>query len=207
LAIPPTAPETRFGYVHRSEALGQAAYRVEKFHEKPDRHTAERYLSSGDFAWNGGIFAFRAGDYLDELEHHRPALAAALRKSVAEGEPVDRKFYPESSNFSLIKPESVDYAVMENTDRAAMVLTQMGWSDVGDWPTVRQLRSKDRLGNAIKGSAQLIDSRNSLVDTDGPKVHLVGMEDVIVVVDGNDILVASTRDAGRIGRLADSPIQ
>lgn len=207
LAISPASPETRFGYVRRSEPLGQTAYRVEKFHEKPDRQTAERYLSSGEFAWNGGIFAFRAGDYLNELERHRPALAAELRKSVAGGEAVDGKFYPESSHFALIKPESVDYAVMENTDRAAMVLTQMEWSDVGDWPTLRQLRRKDPLGNAIKGPAQLIDSRNNLVDTDGPTVHLVGMEDVIVVVDGNDILVASTRDAERVGRLADGKMQ
>lgn len=202
LSVPPTSPETRFGYVQLGEPLGPSAYRVQKFHEKPDREAAEIYLRSQQFAWNAGIFAFEAVGYLSELQKYRPRLAAAVHDSFERGRATGGRFFPDKAAFSTIEPESLDYAVMENTDRAATVTAEMGWSDVGDWPTLRRLRTSDPLGNAVRGPAELIDCRNTLVDTDGPKVHMLGVEDVIVVVDGNDILVASGTSALRVANFA-----
>ena len=207
LSVTPTAPETRFGYVQLGEQIAPAVYCVEKFHEKPDLRTAEGYLKSGEFAWNAGIFVFRAGDYMSELKKHRPRLAAAVEESISRGKSLDRHFFPEETAFSAIEPESLDYAVMENTDRAATVTAQMDWSDVGDWPTLRRMRVKDTLGNAIRGPAELVDCRNTLVETDGPKVHMIGVEDVIVVVDGNDILVTTASNAHRVSAFAKPPTQ
>lgn len=202
LSVPPTSPETRFGYVQLGQPLGSSAYRVQKFHEKPDPATAETYFESKRFAWNAGIFAFEAAEYLSELALHRPAMAAAVRISSEQGHVSSGRFFPDKAAFSTIQPEALDYAVMENTDHAATVTTEMGWSDVGDWPTLRRLRSGDHLGNAVRGPAELIDCLNTLVDTDGPKVHMVGVEDLIVVVDGNDILIAKGTSASRVANFA-----
>jgi mannose-1-phosphate guanylyltransferase len=207
LSVPPTSPETRFGYVQLGEPLGPTAYKVQKFHEKPDRETAEIYFRSQQFAWNGGIFAFEAGGYLSELQVYRPRLAEAVRNSFERGSATGGHFFPDKAAFSTIEPESLDYAVMENTDRAATVIADMEWSDVGDWPTLRRLRTTDSLGNAVRGPAELIDCRNTLVDTDGPKVHMVGVEDLIVVVDGDDILIASGASALRVANFAKSTAQ
>ena len=204
LSVPPTAPETRFGYVQFGEPLGPGAYKVRKFHEKPQRETAEAYLESQQFAWNAGIFAFETAGYLSELQAYRPRLAAAVHNSYERGSAAGGRFFPDRAAFSTIKPESLDYAVMENTDRAATVTAEMDWSDVGDWPTLRRLRSSEPLGNAVRGPAELIDCRNTLVDTDGPRVHMVGVEDLIVVVDGDDILIASGASAPRVSDFAKS---
>jgi mannose-1-phosphate guanylyltransferase len=205
LGIRPEGAETRFGYIRRGESVGADAFRVAEFVEKPDRDAAEAYVSSGEYAWNGGIFAFRAGDYLDELEKHRPLIAGLARDAVAAGRQDGNRFHPDASTFLRIEPESLDYAVMEHTDRAALVMTDMGWSDVGDWQTLHRMRDKDESGNAVRGPAELIGCRNVLVETDGPKVHVLGLEDILVVVDGDDVLVASVSGASqgaKVGRPA-----
>lgn len=195
IAVTPRGPDTRFGYVRRGEPMGPSSYRVAEFVEKPDEETAAAYVGSGVYAWNAGIFAFRAGDYLRELRTFRPALAEAVEQSAARGELVGRRFLPESGSFAAVAPESLDYAVMENTGRAAVVEAQMEWSDVGNWEALFRMRDKDAAGNAVSGSAELIDCSNVLVDTDGPMVHMIGLENVVVVVDGDDILVASATGA------------
>lgn len=201
LGVPATAPETRFGYIRAGEPLGPAGYRVAQFVEKPDSTTAEAYLASGEFVWNAGIFAFRAEDYLAELERHRPALASSARQSVVGGRKEGTHFYPEATAFGEIEAESVDHAVMESTDRAATVLADMDWSDVGEWRSVKRMRPQDRSGNSVRGPAEILDCRNILVDSDGPTIHAVGLEDLIIVVDGDDILVASAGSADEIATL------
>jgi mannose-1-phosphate guanylyltransferase/mannose-1-phosphate guanylyltransferase/mannose-6-phosphate isomerase len=107
LTIPASAPDTRFGYVRKGDPLGTAAFRVAQFVEKPDRERALAYVASGDFAWNAGIFAFRAGDYLRELERFRPRLADAVRRSVAAGTAVAGRFRPDEAAFAEIEPGSI----------------------------------------------------------------------------------------------------
>lgn len=202
IGVTPTEPDTRFGYVRRGEPLDESSFRVAEFVEKPDQRRAAEYIDSGLYSWNGGIFAFSAGDFLDELRRFRPALAEGVKKSVARGKAVGNRFFADAEFFSKIEPESVDYAVMENTDRAALVTADMQWSDVGNWEALFRMREKDRSGNSVSGPAQLIGCENVLVDSDGPKVHMIGLANVVVVVDGNDILIASASGARDVASLA-----
>ncbi len=198
--IVPTRPETGYGYIKQGEPLA-GGYRVDKFVEKPDRARAEEFLAQGGYSWNGGIFAFRAGTFIEELSRHRPALANAVRKAVDSGREDGRRFLPGADAFAQIEGESVDYAVMEETDHAAMVPAAMGWSDIGNWSAVREAREHDAQGNVVNGRADLLDCRDVLVESDGPRVSLVGLENVIVVVDGDEILVTSSAGAASVGKL------
>ena len=202
LGITPSRPETGYGYIKRRyapDAFG--AYDVEAFTEKPDLESAVGYLASGDYAWNGGIFAFRAGFFLDELQRHRPEIAAAVRAAVDGGHSAEHQFHPDAKAFAAVASESVDYAVMENTDRAAMVPADMGWSDIGNWEALHAARSRDASGNHVSGPAELVDCRNVLVDTDGPRVNVIGLENVMIVVDNGEILVTTAAGAQKVGKL------
>jgi mannose-1-phosphate guanylyltransferase/mannose-1-phosphate guanylyltransferase/mannose-6-phosphate isomerase len=199
--IEATAPETGFGYLKRGEPIGDKGYRTAQFVEKPDLERAQRFLDEGIYAWNGGIFAFRVSDFLKELETHRPAILAAVRKAVEQGQEDGRRFHPDPEAFAAVESESVDYAVMENTQRAAMVPADMAWSDIGNWQALHVARDRDENGNAVVGDVELVDCRNVLVDSDGPRVSVIGLEDVYIVVDGNDILVTTAAGAQKVGKL------
>ncbi|MFC0205339.1 mannose-1-phosphate guanylyltransferase [Novosphingobium soli] len=199
--IEATAPETGFGYLKRGEAIGDKGYRTAQFVEKPDLERAKQFLSEGIYAWNGGIFAFRVGDFLKELETHRPAILEAVRKSVENGRTEGLRFHPHPDAFAAVESESVDYAVMENTQRAAMVPADMGWSDIGNWQALHAARERDDNGNVVRGYVELVDCCNVLVDSDGPRVSVIGLEDVYVVVDGNDIMITTATGAQKVGKL------
>ena len=200
--IEATAPETGFGYVKRGEAIGAQGFKVARFVEKPDLARAIEFLGEGSYSWNGGIFAFRAGDFMAELDAHRPDIAEAVRKSVAKGSADGHRFHPDASEFAGIAGESVDYAVMEKTTRAAMVPAAMAWSDIGNWQALHAARPQDADGNAVHGRAELVDCRNVLVESDGPRVSVIGLEDVVVVVDGDEVLVTSVAGVQKVCKLA-----
>ncbi len=205
--IEPKWPETGFGYLHQGEALGELGYRVARFVEKPDLDQAQAFLADGGYAWNGGIFAFRVSDFLGELGAHRPRILEDVRKAVVQGHADGQRFHPDAQAFAGIAGESVDYAVMENTARAAMVAVDMAWSDIGNWEALHTALDRDADGNAVRGSAELVDCRNVLTFSDGPRVSAIGLEDVIIVVDGDDILVTSAAGAQKVGKLRGAMIQ
>ena len=196
------SPETGFGYLKRGESVGNNGFRVAQFVEKPDIVRARSFLEAGEYAWNGGIFAFQVKSFLSELEAHRPLIAEAVRKAVGAGSSDGRRFHPEPEAFSAVEPESVDYAVMENTSRAAMVPTDMGWSDIGNWQALHAARTRDAKGNSVAGPVELVDCDNVLVDTDGPRVSVIGLSNVIVVVDGDEVLVTTSEGAQKVGKLS-----
>ncbi len=198
--IHPVAPETGYGYIRKGPALG-AGHAVAQFVEKPDLATAEQFLASGDYVWNGGIFAFRAGAFLDELAHHRPGMADLVSRSWSDAVRNGWRTQPAAEPFSEIRGESVDYAVMENTDRAAMVAADMGWSDIGNWDALMTARQTDESGNFVSGAADLANCRNVMVETDRLRVSVVGLENVIVIVDGDEVLVTSREGAQSVGKL------
>lgn len=206
--ITPTAPETGFGYLKQGEPIAEAgaggsqAFRVERFVEKPDIARAKAFLQSGDYAWNGGIFAFRAGTYLDELARHRPAIAKNVKAAFDAGRRNGQHFHPDANLFAAAPSESVDYAVMENTDRAAMVPAAMAWSDIGNWQALQDAQDRDERGNAVRGVAELRECKNVFVVSDGPRVSVVGASDLIVVVDGNEVLVCTRDGAQNVGKLS-----
>lgn len=201
--IVPTAPETGFGYLKQGPRIdGANAFRVERFVEKPDLPRAMEFLASGQYAWNGGIFALRAGTFLEELGRHRPAILDAVRRAVEQGAADGQRFHPDAAAFAAVPSESVDYAVMENTERAAMVPAVMAWSDIGNWQALHEALERDDAGNAVRGPAELRACTNVLAVSDGPRVSVMGATNLIVVVDGNDVLVCTTEGAQDVGKLS-----
>ena len=202
--IEATAPETGFGYLKRGEPIGDKGFRTAQFVEKPDLERARQFLAEGNYAWNGGIFAFRVKDFLAELVEHRPQIAAAVAEAVAKGHEDGQRFHPDAETFAAVESDSVDYAVMENTARAAMVPADMSWSDIGNWQALHQALPCDGQGNAARGAGEveLVDCRNVLVDSDGPRVSVIGLEDVIVVIDGNDVMITTAAGAQKVGKLS-----
>lgn len=200
VGVTPTAPETGYGYIKRGSKLS-SGFAVERFVEKPDRERAEAYLAEGNYSWNAGIFAFAAGTFLDELAAHRPQMAKTVAKAVEAGSVEGGAFVPDPELFAAVPKESVDYAVMEHTAKAAVVPADMAWSDIGSWSAVQQARGGDAQGNSASQNTELVECRNVLVESDGPRVSVIGLEDVIVVVNGDEILVTSAAGAQRVGSL------
>ncbi|HWU02487.1 MAG TPA: sugar phosphate nucleotidyltransferase [Novosphingobium sp.] len=200
--ITATAPETGFGYIRSGEAIGDGGFKVDRFVEKPDLERAQQFLAEGTYSWNGGIFALRAGDFLAELGAHRPDILEGARAAVAQGAVDGRRFHPDAAAFAAVPSDSIDYAVMEKTTRAAMVPADMSWSDIGNWQALHEARECDEAGNSVLGAAELVDCRNVLVESDGPRVSVIGLEDVIVVVDGNEVMVTSRAGVQKVGKLA-----
>lgn len=201
LGMRATRPDTGFGYLRKGEAIPEGGFEVEEFVEKPNVERARLFVASADYWWNGGIFAFGVRQFLDELKRYRPATAEAVGEAADKGSLDGHRFYPESLAYGRIRPESVDYAVMENTGFAAMVPVDFEWSDIGNWAAVRDARVRDDMGNAMKGPAEIMDCSDVLIDTDGPKVHAVGLQNVLIVVDGNDILVIGAETAQQVSKL------
>lgn len=195
-------PETGYGYLERGAPLA-GGYAIRRFVEKPDAATAQAYLDSGNFSWNGGIFAFRAGHLLDELAAHRPEMAALVRQAVAEGHSAGACFHPAAAPFGAITGDSIDYAVMENTARAAMVLADMGWSDIGSWAALAEALEDqaDAAGNVTRGTVDLAGCSGVLAITDGPRISAVGLADLCIIVADGEVLVTTREGAQRVGKL------
>lgn len=187
--VTPDAPETGFGYIANGKALGDDGFAVDRFVEKPPLADAEAMLAAGGYSWNAGIFLFRAGRMRDAMLTHCRAIFEAADRAVAAGRIDGDALHADAAHFAAAPSDSIDYAVMEKDERVAVVPAAMGWSDLGSWQAVHALAPKDDAGNAVTGDAFLHDSHGNLVRAGGKRVSLVGMDDVAVIVDGDDILV------------------
>jgi mannose-1-phosphate guanylyltransferase len=189
----PSAPETGFGYIQRGEAIDAAGYRVARFVEKPDLTTAQQYLDSGEFFWNSGMFCFKAGTFLEELKVHAPEIAtkvAACWEAMSQTGRSDMREIP-AAQFEAVPDLSVDYAVMERSQRVAVVPGDFGWSDIGSWNAVRDLVPADGQGNRVVGDAILVDSSNTFVQSQDRLVTTLGVENLMIVDTPDALLVAS----------------
>ena len=189
--IRPDYAETGYGYILRGEALGPDGYRIERFVEKPDQATAERYLAEGTYAWNSGMFLFRARSYLDELARLAPAIHAAAQAAFASaGADLDFLRLGKAA-FAPPPRDSIDYAVMEKTDRAAVVPVSCGWSDIGSWSSLWSVAERDADGNRHEGDVISVDTRDSLVRaSDRRMIATLGVEDLVIVDTADATLVA-----------------
>ncbi len=185
-------PETGYGYIRRGGALAgvTGCFQVDRFVEKPDLATARSYVADGHFAWNSGMFLFKAAQLIAELERHAPAVIAAARAAVAKAVS-DLDFVRlDADAFATAPSISIDYAVMEKTDHAAVVPAEMGWTDVGSWGALWDIAARDGDGNTLIGDVIATDSRNSYVRGDGRLIAVVGVEDLIIVDTADALLVA-----------------
>ena len=196
--IVPQAPETGFGYIQIDAGQsdpGEGVRKVLRFVEKPDAATAQRYLDDGGYYWNSGMFLFRASRYLEELGKYRPDILAAARAACAhldrDGQLHDIEFLRlDREAFAASPSESIDYAVMENTDAAMVLPVDIGWNDVGSWSALWEVSEQDADGNAHHGDVIAVDTRNSYAYA-RRLVALVGVDDLIVVETDDAILVAA----------------
>ncbi|WP_250464260.1 mannose-1-phosphate guanylyltransferase/mannose-6-phosphate isomerase [Microbulbifer litoralis] len=199
--IVPTSPETGYGYIRRGEEIGGGAWKVAEFVEKPEQTTAEQYLASGDYAWNSGMFLFRASRYIEELGQYRPEILEACRKALA-GAARDLDFTRiDGGAFAACPEDSVDYAVMERTESAAVVPMEAGWSDVGSWSALWDLADKDDDGNLLLGDVLTEASEDCLVRADSRLVGLLGVRDLVVVDTDDAVLVADKTRVQEVRKL------
>ena len=187
--ITPDAPETGYGYIQMGDAVQGSVHSVTRFVEKPDAARAAEMLAEGGYAWNAGIFLFRADAYLAALEAFQPDMLVHAKASLEKGRKDGQRLYPDAASFEACPSDSIDYAVMERAKKVACVPVDMGWSDVGSWDSLHAISDKDERGNSVRGDVLTIDSAHCLVHSDGPRVALVGVEDLIVVVAEGDIMI------------------
>jgi mannose-1-phosphate guanylyltransferase/mannose-6-phosphate isomerase len=203
--IVPRGPETGYGYIHRGSAVDGAdgCYQVDRFVEKPDRATAEQFLRDGGYDWNSGMFLFRAERYLAELARLRPEIAAATDQAVRLGyRDLDFLRLHEES-FNACPSDSIDYAVMEHTERAVVVPADIGWSDVGSWSALWEVQGRDGDGNSQRGDVYLDGVANSLVRAESRIVAVIGVQDLVIVETRDAVLVAHKDQVQRVKQVVD----
>jgi mannose-1-phosphate guanylyltransferase/mannose-6-phosphate isomerase len=200
--IVPTEPHTGYGYIE-ADANAASAVKVQSFVEKPDLATATAYVEGGRHFWNSGIFLFRADRYLQELERHAPTMFAACRDAMAAAK-MDSDFVrPDREKFLSCPGESIDYAVMEKTDKAKMVPLAAGWSDVGSWSALHEISVQDNAGNSVSGDAVLLESSDCYVSSESRLVAAVGVDNLVIVETKDSVLVARKDASQDVKQLVD----
>jgi mannose-1-phosphate guanylyltransferase/mannose-6-phosphate isomerase len=202
LGVTPEYAETGYGYVRRGKPLAaEGAFAVAEFIEKPDAARAQRFVAAGEYFWNSSIFMFPARLYLDELQRLRPDIAARCRQAYAEAQRDADFVRLGKAAFAACPADSIDYAVMEKTERAAVVPVAMGWSDVGSWDALWDLSGKDAGGNALLGNVVAEDTRNCYLRSEAGLVAAIGVQDLVVVATGDAVMVAPRGRTQEVKRL------
>ncbi|NBB92480.1 MAG: mannose-1-phosphate guanylyltransferase/mannose-6-phosphate isomerase [Gammaproteobacteria bacterium] len=203
LGVSPTHAETGYGYIRSGQGIGEHGRKIRAFVEKPDQDTAKRYFESGDYLWNAGMFCFRADAVLAALAEHAgdilEQVRSAWQNTDAGADPVEL----DAERFSRVRPDSIDFAVMEKAERRAVVPVDCGWSDIGSWQAISDLYETDALGNRVQGEAVLVDARNTFVQGEKRLVAAVGVENLVIVDTGDAVLVASRDRAQEVKSVVD----
>ena len=199
--IVPTHPETGYGYIEQGADEGYWSG-VKQFVEKPDRATAEQYLAAGTYFWNSGMFAFSARSFLNELQQFNPDIVAACMRAVAEADS-GGEFTRLGSSFLESPSDSIDYAVMERTSRAAVVPLDAGWNDIGSWSALFDVAEKGDQGSIERGDVVSVGGARNLVWSNARVVAAVGLEDIIVIETADEVLVLSRKNAQDIKKVVE----
>jgi mannose-1-phosphate guanylyltransferase/mannose-6-phosphate isomerase len=201
LGIAPTRAETGYGYIKRGERLGEGLHAVERFIEKPPAAEAERFLASGDYSWNASAFLFAPRLMLEELQAWRPDIAeAALAALPAK---TDVVIALDQARFRRCPAEAIDRAVMERTSRAAVVLCDFEWADIGAWDEVWRLSRLDGRRNSLHGDVHAVDADGCLIWSESPTIAAIGVSDLIIVATSTGVLVAPRSRAQEVRALAE----
>lgn len=197
--IKPTFAETGFGYI---EAVSLEKEDVKAFHEKPDFQTATKYLESGNYYWNSGMFMFKAGVFLEELQKYSPNIYETALHAI-ENSTKDSIIRIKHDDMANIPEDSIDYAVMEKSDRVKVVASDIGWSDVGSFDALYEELPKDESGNTINSQHISIDSKNNLIYGNERKIATVDIEDLIIVDTGDAILISKKGSSQKVKKVVD----
>ena len=194
--ITPHSPETGYGYIKKG-----AGNKVLSFVEKPDRKTAERYLAEGNYYWNSGMFAFSIKTFLAEVKKYAPQTCSSMEESVEKGQEDEPFFRLDHMSMEACACESIDYSLMEKSQRVAVVPVDMDWSDIGSWQALWAVSAKDADGNVVQGDVSLEDVHNSLIRSENRLVAGVGLADTLVVETADAILVAPLAKAQDVKKI------
>ncbi len=200
--IVPSAPETGYGYIKATAGEGVRA--VERFVEKPDQAHAEKYVASGEYFWNSGMFLFRASRYLEELGKTQPGMLEFARQSLTNAKRDADFLRLDREAFAACPADSIDYAVMEKTQAAQVLPIDVGWSDVGSWSALWQVAEQDGDGNAHRGEVIARDCHNTLALGDKRLIALIGLSDVVVVDTDDAVLVAHKDHVQQVKDIVDT---
>lgn len=200
--IEATTPETGYGYIQGGEAINGAAYRIAQFVEKPDKATAKQYLQAGDYSWNSGMLLFRASDFLAEVHRLCPQIEEVCRIALDEAQ-VDLDFLRIGPSLANSPSESVDTAISEKTDKAAVIPIDIGWSDIGSWSALWEYLPKDSEGNVRRGEVLVHDVSNCFIHAETRVVAALGVEDLIVVETPDAVMVAHKSAAQQVKKLVE----
>ncbi len=187
--ITPTGPETGFGYIRQGARISEGIYEIERFMEKPQLRDAMRYVEEGGYSWNAGIFFFSPRVMLEEFDLCAPAICDGARRALQSARREGLEIHLDRDAFAAIPSQPVDIAVMEKTRRAAVAPCDIGWADVGSWAELWRLSGKDGRGNAVSGSATLLDADNNLVRGEGIHVSAIGVSDLVVIATPEAVLI------------------
>jgi mannose-1-phosphate guanylyltransferase/mannose-6-phosphate isomerase len=198
--IKPTEPKTNYGYILPGEALCGTVHAVKSFVEKPDPATAARYVREG-YLWNSGNFLFRADVLLSELDRLEPEMATAIKAAVANAGNDLGFVRLQPDAFARAPQKSIDYAVMEKTDRAAVVAGQFRWSDIGSWDALFDITPRDSAGNVLQGPVVTMDTSDCLVHTDQRLAAVIGVKDLVVVSTSDAVMVVPRARAQEVREL------
>ncbi|MFV1969790.1 MAG: mannose-1-phosphate guanylyltransferase/mannose-6-phosphate isomerase [Acidimicrobiia bacterium] len=201
--ITPSRPEPGYGYIRVGSEITSTVNRVSEFKEKPDSETAVRYVESGEYLWNSGMFLIRASTYLEELEAHAPDIAAASAVAYTKATADENKLHLEAKSFTDCRSDSIDYAVMEQTSMAAVVPTDPGWNDVGSWASLWDIADKDADGNVLIGDVESVATSNSYVRASDRLVATVGIDNMIIVDTPDAVLIARSDAAQSVKTIVD----
>jgi mannose-1-phosphate guanylyltransferase len=190
VGIVPSRLDAGFGYINPGDEIEPGVRRVARFVEKPDLARAKAMTDAGDL-WNSGIFAWRVGDFLDDVRQFTPEVAPALHAHANDI----------AGYFGAVTPIAVDVGVLERSPRVAVLAGDFGWDDVGTWGRLRGVRKRDADGNAVTGDVHVVEARNNVVHSSGPSVVVYGVDDLVVVVEGDLVVVTSVAKSGEMGKL------
>lgn len=204
LGIHPHSPETGYGYIHRGELVdtfaGIPAYQAVRFLEKPDSARAMEFLSSGDYLWNSGMFIWRVDMIREMIGKHIPSLAEGL-KEIENSLQTDRYEKTVKKVYSDLPKVSIDYGLMERADNVLVIPCDFGWDDIGSWTALEGYVEKDELGNVLNGEGVLLDTVNTHVVSSDKTVALLGVKDLIVIIDHDSLLICHKSRAQEIKKI------
>jgi mannose-1-phosphate guanylyltransferase len=206
IGITPSYPSTSYGYIRISNEIDSGseikAFKVSQFVEKPDVKTAGKYCSTGEYYWNSGLFVFKCSVLWDAIRKYEPAIYSSLIEiSKHLGSPV--YFEDIAANYSTINGVSIDYAIMEKSDRTYMVKGDFLWNDLGGWEQVYEMTGKDKCKNAYEGQVIFEDTENSYVYSKDGIIALIGVKDLLVIQEGNATLVCKRERGEDVKKLVE----
>lgn len=202
--IKPASAKTGYGYIEAAATCAPGIHCIASFREKPDNETAAHFVAQGNYLWNSGMFVCRAKVYLDELERHAPDIASFSNNALEQGHCSNDFIRLDEEAFAQCRNESIDYAIMEHTNKAVVIPMTVAWNDLGCWTSVAEAGTLDEQGNVLQGNVIARESHNCLINSTNALITTLGIKDQIIVATPDAVLVADKRYSQQVKELVNS---